>query len=63
VQELISVRAYEPRKLRYGSSGVGGVINLVTELFNIQAKIDMTHVPYKGVAPAMVDLVGGKSNW
>ena len=60
VQELVAYARANPGKLRYGSSGVGGVINLVTELFKYQAKIDITHVPYKGVAPAMVDLVGGQ---
>jgi len=60
VQELITYARANPGKLRYGSSGVGGVINLVSELFKYQAKVDITHVPYKGVAPAMVDLVGGQ---
>ncbi len=60
VQELIAFARANPGKLRYGSSGVGSVINLVTELFKHQAKVDLTHVPYKGVAPAMVDLVGGQ---
>lgn len=60
VQELIAFARANPGKLRYGSSGVGGVINLVTELFKHQAKIDLTHVPYKGVAPAMIELAGGQ---
>lgn len=60
VQELIAFARANPGRLRYGSSGVGSVINLVTELFKYQAKVDLTHVPYKGVAPAMVDLVGGQ---
>lgn len=60
VQELIALARANPGKLRYGSSGVGGVINLVTELFKYQAKVNLTHVPYKGVAPAMIDLAGGQ---
>ena len=60
VQELVAFARANPGKLRYGSSGVGSVINLVTELFKYQAKVDLIHVPYKGVAPAMVDLVGGQ---
>ena len=60
VQELVAHARANPGKLRYGSSGVGGVINLVTELFKHQAKVDIMHVPYKGVAPAVVDLVGGQ---
>lgn len=60
VQELVAYARANPGKLRYGSSGVGGVINLVTELFKYQAKVNILHVPYKGVAPAVVDLVGGQ---
>jgi tripartite-type tricarboxylate transporter receptor subunit TctC len=60
VQELIAYARANPGKLRYGSSGVGGVINLLTELFKHQAKVSITHVPYKGVAPAMIELVGGQ---
>lgn len=60
VQELIALARAQPGKLRYGSSGVGSVINLVTELFKYQAKVDITHVPYKGIAPAIVDLTGGQ---
>lgn len=60
VQELVAHARTHPGKLRYGSSGVGGVINLVTELFKHQAKIDITHVPYKGVSLAMIDLAGGQ---
>ena len=60
VQELIAYARANPGKLRYGSSGVGTVINLVSELFKYQAKVDIVHVPYKGVAPAMIDLVGGQ---
>jgi len=60
VQEFIAYARANPGKLRYGSSGVGSVINLVTELFKYQAKVDLTHVPYKGVAPAVIDLVGGQ---
>lgn len=60
VQEFIAYARANPGKLRYGSSGIGGVINLVTELFKHQAKVDLTHVPYRGVAPAMIELVGGQ---
>ena len=60
VQELVAHAKANPGRLRYGSSGVGGVINLATELFKHQARVDITHVPYKGVAPAVVDLIGGQ---
>ena len=60
VRELIAYAKANPRRLRYGSSGVGAVIHLYTELFAASAQIQLTHVPYKGVAPAMVDLVAGQ---
>ena len=60
VQDLIAHARSHPGRLRYGSSGIGGVINLATELFKYQAKVDIMHVPYKGVAPAVVDLIGGQ---
>ncbi|HEV7390715.1 MAG TPA: tripartite tricarboxylate transporter substrate binding protein [Burkholderiales bacterium] len=60
VKDLIAYAKANPRKLRYGSSGVGAVIHLYTELFASTAGIALTHVPYKGVAPAMVDLVAGQ---
>jgi tripartite-type tricarboxylate transporter receptor subunit TctC len=60
VQDLIALARANPGKLRYGSSGIGGVINLATELLKYQAKMDVTHVPYKGVAPAIVELIGGQ---
>jgi tripartite-type tricarboxylate transporter receptor subunit TctC len=46
-------------KLNYGSSGVGFADHLAGELFNTLAGVRMQHVPYKGGAPAMIDLVGG----
>lgn len=60
VKELIAHAKANPDKLRYGSSGVGAVIHLYSELFASTAGVKLTHVPYKGVAPAMVDLLGGQ---
>ena len=60
VKDLIAYAKANPEKLRYGSSGVGAVIHLYSELFASSAGIKLTHVPYKGVAPAMVDLLGGQ---
>jgi tripartite-type tricarboxylate transporter receptor subunit TctC len=45
--------------LNAGSSGIGGAGHLAVELFNLQAGTKITHVPYKGGGPAMVDLLGG----
>ncbi|MGQ0651674.1 MAG: Bug family tripartite tricarboxylate transporter substrate binding protein [Betaproteobacteria bacterium] len=59
VQELIAQAKREPGKLNFGSSGNGTNIHLVGELFKAQAGIDIVHVPYKGSAPALTDLLAG----
>jgi tripartite-type tricarboxylate transporter receptor subunit TctC len=59
VKELIAHARANPGKLNYGSSGVGFADHLAGELFNKLAGVRMQHVPYKGGAPAMIDLVGG----
>ena len=58
--ELIALLKKEPRKHNYGSSGVGGAGHLATALFASMAGVDVVHVPYKGGAPAVVDLVAGR---
>ena len=58
VKELIALAKAKP--LNYGSSGVGGTGHLAGELFNTMAGVKMTHIPYKGGGPAMIDLVGGQ---
>ncbi|HBI82980.1 MAG TPA: MFS transporter [Alcaligenaceae bacterium] len=60
VAELIAYAKANPKKLAYSSSGTGGGTHLAGELFNSQAKTTMQHIPYKGSAPAMQDLVGGQ---
>jgi tripartite-type tricarboxylate transporter receptor subunit TctC len=60
VKELIAYAKANPGKLRYGSSGVGAVVHLYTELLARTAGIELTHVPYKGVAPAVIDLLAGR---
>ena len=59
VKELIAYAKANPGKLTFGSSGVGFADHLAGELFNTLAGVKMLHVPYKGGAPAMIDLVGG----
>ena len=49
-----------PGKLAYGSGGVGGITHLTAELFKTMAGVDIVHVPYRGVAPALTDLLGGR---
>ena len=58
VKELIALAKAKP--LNYGSSGVGGTGHLAGELFNTMAGVKMTHIPYKGGGPAMIELVGGQ---
>lgn len=58
VKELVALAKAKP--LNYGSSGVGGTGHLAGELFNMMAGVKMTHVPYKGGGPAMIDLVAGQ---
>ncbi len=60
VKELISYARANRGKLSYGSSGVGAAAHLTTELFDQTAGVDMVHVPYKGTAPALQDLMGGR---
>ena len=59
VQELIALAKRQPGKLTFASSGNGTNIHLVGELFKSRAGVDMVHVPYKGSAPALTDLMGG----
>jgi tripartite-type tricarboxylate transporter receptor subunit TctC len=59
VKELIAYGKANPGKLSFGSSGVGAAAHLTTELFKQTVGIDMVHVPYKGTAPALQDLMGG----
>lgn len=59
VHELIAYAKANPGKLTYGSSGPGSGTHLAAELFCSMAGVKMMHVPYKGSAPAMVDLLGG----
>jgi tripartite-type tricarboxylate transporter receptor subunit TctC len=60
VQELVSLAKAQPGKLSYGSSGAGNAGHLAGELFSGMAGIKMVHIPYKGGAPAMIDLLAGQ---
>lgn len=60
VKELIDLARAQPGKLSYASSGSGTSIHLCGELFKMLAKVDMVHIPYKGSAPAMTDMIGGQ---
>ena len=60
LQELIAYAKAKPGTLNYASSGNGGPNHLGTELFKLDAGIQMTHIPYKGNGPALTDLLGGQ---
>jgi tripartite-type tricarboxylate transporter receptor subunit TctC len=60
VQELVALAKANPGRLNFGSGGVGSTPHLSAELFKSAAGIDAVHVPYKGGAPALNDLVGGQ---
>ena len=60
LRELIALAKAEPGKLTYGSAGNGTSGHLATEMLKYTAKIDALHVPYKGGAPAMVDMIAGR---
>jgi tripartite-type tricarboxylate transporter receptor subunit TctC len=59
LQELVALARSKPRQLSYGSSGTGGPQQLAMELFKLAAGVDIVHVPYRGGAPQLNDLVGG----
>lgn len=59
IPELITLARQKPGGLNYASSGLGSPGHLAGELFKAMAKVDMTHVPYKGGGPALADLLGG----
>lgn len=61
VAELIAYIRANPGKISYGSGGVGTTSHLAGELFKSLAKTDMVHIPYKGNAPAITDLIGGQT--
>jgi tripartite-type tricarboxylate transporter receptor subunit TctC len=60
VQELVALAKAKPRSLNYGSSGNGSAQHLGTALLQYHTGIEMTHVPYKGAGPALVDLLPGR---
>ena len=59
VADLIAMAKKDPGKYSFGSAGIGGANHLSGELFKQMAGIDIVHIPYKGAAPAMNDLIGG----
>jgi len=60
ITELIALAKQKPGALNYASSGLGSPGHLAGELFKTMAKVEMTHIPYKGGGPALADLLGGQ---
>jgi tripartite-type tricarboxylate transporter receptor subunit TctC len=60
VSELLALARSQPGKLSYGSAGNGSAMHMAAELLRYMTKIDYVHVPYRGGAPAMADLLGGQ---
>jgi tripartite-type tricarboxylate transporter receptor subunit TctC len=58
--ELITYARANPGKVNFGSAGGGGITHLACELLKAEARVDLVHVPYKGAAPAVNDLLGGQ---
>ena len=59
LQEFVAFARANPRKINYGSAGTGSITHLAVELLKTEAGIDLVHVPYRGAAPAVNDLIGG----
>jgi len=62
VKELVALAKAQPGKLSFASIGQGGSIHLAGEMFKSMAGVDITHIPYKGSAPALTDIIGGQVN-
>jgi tripartite-type tricarboxylate transporter receptor subunit TctC len=60
VKELVALARARPNQLNFGSSGAGGTPHLAAEMLKVVAKIEMVHVPYKGMGPATMDLIAGQ---
>jgi tripartite-type tricarboxylate transporter receptor subunit TctC len=60
MKELVDAARAKPKALDYASSGIGSMQHLGGELLNVLAKIELSHVPYKGGGPALVDLLAGR---
>ena len=60
VKDLVALAKARPRQMNYGSSGTGGTPHLAMELLKQAAGLDIVHVPYKGMGPATMDLLGGQ---
>ncbi|UIF85688.1 tripartite tricarboxylate transporter substrate binding protein [Cupriavidus sp. UYPR2.512] len=63
VSDIVALCRQKPGRISFGSSGIGSAQHLALELFRMQAKIDVVHVPYKGSGPLVADLMGGQIDY
>lgn len=63
VADVVALCRQRPGKISFGSSGIGSSQHLALELFRMQARIDVVHVPYKGSGPLVADLLGGQIDY
>ncbi len=61
IQALLTYMKQNPGKLSYGSAGAGSLTHLTAELFKLQTNSFLVHIPYRGIAPAITDLIGGQT--
>lgn len=59
LKELVALAKTSPRKLDFASPGIGTTSHFTVELFKLMAKVDLTHIPYKGAGPAIIDAIAG----
>jgi tripartite-type tricarboxylate transporter receptor subunit TctC len=60
VRDLVEMARAKPGSISYGSAGIGSATFLATELFKAMAGVDITHIPYRGTGPALIDLIAGR---
>ncbi len=60
IKEFVALARAKPGAINFGSTGTGGSTHLVMEFFKMTAGVDLTHIPYKGTGPAVIDLIGGQ---
>ncbi|RDK06829.1 tripartite tricarboxylate transporter substrate binding protein [Cupriavidus lacunae] len=63
VPDIVALCRQKPGKISFGSSGIGSAQHLALEMFRMQARIDVVHVPYKGSGPLIADLLGGQIDY
>ncbi|MGH8784308.1 MAG: tripartite tricarboxylate transporter substrate binding protein [Cupriavidus necator] len=63
ISDIVALCRQKPGKISFGSSGIGSAQHLALEMFRLQARLDVVHVPYKGSGPLVADLIGGQIDY